>query len=136
MPESYRRAKNKRPTLSDSLNVLGSALETCSSDPLTGFFRDGCCETRVNDIGRHIICAQVTNEFLAFSKEQGNDLITPNPEYDFPGLKHGDFWCLCLERWREALNAGCAPRVRLEATHEIALERIPLEMLKKHALDI
>jgi len=136
MPESYRHSKESRQTRTDSLNVLGTPLQTCSIDPVTGFFRDGCCETRINDTGRHIICAQVTDAFLEFSKAQGNDLITPQPNYNFPGLKSGDFWCLCLERWREALNAGCAPRVKLESTHEIALERIPLDMLKKHALAI
>ena len=136
MPESHRRPKTKRSTRTDSLNVLGTSLQTCSIDPVTGFFRDGCCETRINDKGRHIICAQVTDAFLQFSKAQGNDLITPRLDYNFPGLKSGDFWCLCLERWREALNAGCAPLVNLEATHEIALERIPLEVLKKHTLAI
>lgn len=136
MANSYRPSKAKNTVRTDSLNVLGSTLEPCSLNPLTGFFRDGCCETRVNDKGRHIICAQVTNDFLAFSKSQGNDLMSPRPEYNFPGLKAGDYWCLCLDRWREALNAGCPPLIRLEATHEIALERIPLSMLKKHALDI
>jgi uncharacterized protein (DUF2237 family) len=136
MPESYRRTTTKRAHITDSLNVLGGQLETCSVNPVTGFFRDGCCETRINDSGRHIICAQVTTDFLIFSKKQGNDLISPNPDYNFPGLKAGDFWCICLDRWREALDAGCPPPIRLEATHEIALERIPLEMLKKHALAI
>lgn len=136
MPRSFRQPITKKSAHTDSLNVLGTQLETCSLNPLTGFFRDGCCETRVQDTGRHIICAQVTHAFLNFSKECGNDLTTPRPEYDFDGLKDGDLWCLCLERWREALNAGCAPLIRLEATHEITLERIPLETLKKHALDI
>ncbi len=135
MPNSYRRSIEKNPTRTDSLNVLGTPLESCSLDPVTGFFRDGCCETRINDTGRHIICAQVTDVFLKFSKARGNDLITPQRRYKFTGLKHGDFWCLCLDRWREALNAGCPPPIRLKATHEIALERIPLEVLKKHALD-
>lgn len=130
------RSKKERTIQSDSLNVLGGPLETCSLDPITGYFRDGCCETRVHDKGRHIICGQVTDAFLAFSKTLGNDLITPRLEHDFEGLKAGDFWCLCIDRWREAMNAGCAPRLRLEATHEIALERIPLETLKKHALDL
>lgn len=136
MANSFRRSGATNTVQTDSLNVLGTTLETCSLNPLTGFFRDGCCETRINDTGRHIICAQVTDAFLAFSKRCGNDLITPRPEYNFKGLKAGDFWCLCLDRWREALNAGCPPPIRLAATHEIALERIPLSMLRKHALDI
>lgn len=126
----------QQPIQTDSRNVLGGVLEPCSLNPITGFFRDGCCETRVHDTGRHIICAQVTDAFLQFSKDKGNDLISPRPEFRFPGLKHGDFWCLCLDRWREAMNAGCAPRVSLKGTHEIVLERITLETLKKHALDI
>ena len=130
------RSEQDQPIQTNSRNVLGGILETCSLNPITGFFRDGCCETGVNDVGRHIICAQVTDEFLKFSKAQGNDLTTPQPNYKFPGLKDGDFWCLCIERWRDAMNAGCAPKVHLVATHEIALERIPLETLKKYALDI
>ncbi|MEM9600056.1 MAG: DUF2237 domain-containing protein, partial [Pseudomonadota bacterium] len=105
-----------------SANVHGGALETCSINPVTGFFRDGCCETGPSDRGRHIVCAVMTDEFLAFSRRQGNDLITPRPEFRFPGLKAGDRWCLCLEHWREAYKAGVAPKVVLNATHEIALE--------------
>ena len=124
-----------RQARTDSRNVLGTPLQDCSLDPLTGWTRSGCCETGPRDRGRHIVCARVTEEFLAFSRARGNDLSTPRPEYDFAGLKPGDQWCLCLERWREALEAGLAPPVVLEATHEIALERIPLATFKAHALD-
>lgn len=136
MPNNDARSQGIRPIQTDSLNVLGDTLQPCSFNPITGFFRDGCCETRIHDKGRHIICARVTDEFLKFSKSLGNDLITPRPDYQFAGLKAGDFWCLCLERWQEALKAGCAPPISLAATHEIALERITLETLKKHALDL
>lgn len=121
--------------MSDSLNVLGTTLETCSVDPLTGYFRDGCCETGPTDRGRHIVCAVMTDEFLAFSKAQGNDLTTPLAIYNFPGLKVGDRWCLCLERWREAYKVGKAPKVILEATHQIALERVELSVLESFAVD-
>ena len=117
-----------------SLNVLGTPLASCSTDPMTGWFRDGCCETGAQDRGRHIVCAVMTDEFLAFSRAQGNDLITPRPEYRFPGLKASDRWCLCLERWREAHKAGAAPRVVLEATHQIALERVKLSTLQQFAV--
>ncbi len=117
-----------------SLNVLGTPLASCSTDPMTGWFRDGCCETGAQDRGRHIVCAVMTDEFLAFSRAQGNDLITPMPQYRFPGLKAGDRWCLCLERWREAHRAGAAPRVVLEATHQIALERVTLSTLQQFAV--
>lgn len=119
----------------NSKNVLGTDLKTCSTDPMTGFFRDGCCETGSSDRGRHIICAVMTDAFLAFSKAQGNDLSTPRPEYRFPGLKAGHQWCLCLERWKDAYRAGHAPKVVLEATHEIALERVTLDILQKFAVD-
>ena len=122
-------------TSRNTLNVLGTTLETCSLDPVTGWFRDGCCETGPNDRGRHIVCAVVTDDFLDFSRSCGNDLSTPRPEFRFPGLKHGDRWCLCLDRWREAHAAGVAPRVVLEATHQIALERVPLETLQEFAAD-
>lgn len=118
----------------NSLNVLGEALVPCSFEPLTGWFRDGCCETGPNDRGRHIICTVVTEEFLSFSKARGNDLSTPVPEYGFLGLKPGDSWCLCLDRWREAHRAGKAPQVVLEATHQVALERIELEVLQEFAV--
>ena len=118
-----------------SLNVLGEPLAPCSTEPMTGWFRDGCCETQAQDRGRHIVCAVMTDEFLAFSRTQGNDLMTPRPEYRFPGLRAGDRWCLCLDRWREAHQAGKAPMVVLEATHQIALERIPLSTLQAFAVE-
>jgi len=120
--------------MSKSLNVLGKPLETCSTSPMTGYFRDGCCETGPTDRGRHIVCAVMTEEFLAYSKAQGNDLSTPLAIYNFPGLKAGDQWCLCLERWREAYKAGKAPKVVLESTHQIALERVELSVLEAFAV--
>jgi hypothetical protein len=114
-------------------NVLGGPLGDCSSDPLTGFFRDGCCNTHPADVGRHVVCARVTAEFLEFSAAQGNDLVTPRPQFEFPGLKPGDRWCLCATRWLEAQEAGVAPPVCLEATHAAALEIIPLALLEAHA---
>jgi len=116
-----------------SLNVLGTPLQTCSLDPVTGWFRDGCCETQSADQGRHLVCAIMTDDFLTFSKSRGNDLSTPRPEYNFPGLKAGDRWCLCLERWKEAHMAGKAPQVILDATHQMALERVPVETFQKFA---
>jgi len=115
-------------------NVLGEHLEPCCFAPLTGFFRDGYCRTDANDMGRHVVCAQVTAEFLAFSRDAGNDLTTPRPEYQFPGLKPGDRWCLCALRWKEAYDAGCAPPVILEACHERVLDFIPLTALQSHVL--
>eukprot|EP01013_Petalomonas_cantuscygni_P023197 TRINITY_DN44581_c0_g1_i3.p3 TRINITY_DN44581_c0_g1~~TRINITY_DN44581_c0_g1_i3.p3 ORF type:complete len:109 (-),score=8.14 TRINITY_DN44581_c0_g1_i3:100-426(-) len=103
--------------MSESVNVLGEKLETCGKDPITGFYRDGCCNVGPDDFGLHAVCAVVTDEFLEFSKAQGNDLSTPRPEFGFEGLKAGDSWCLCAGRWQEAFEAGCAPRVRLRATH-------------------
>ena len=120
-------------TKRNSLNVLGTPLQTCSLDPVTGWFRDGCCETQAADQGRHLVCAIMTEAFLAFSKSRGNDLSTPRPEYNFPGLKPGDRWCLCLERWKEAHAAGKAPNVVLDATHQMALERVPLDIFQKFA---
>jgi uncharacterized protein (DUF2237 family) len=117
-------------------NVLGGPLATCSLRPRTGFFRDGCCNTGPDDLGLHVICAQMTDEFLEFSREQGNDLSTPMPELGFPGLVAGDRWCVCASRWREAYEAGCAPPVVLAATHEETLAVVPLTALRKHALDI
>jgi uncharacterized protein len=117
-----------------SLNVLGTELQTCSFDPLTGFFRDGCCRTDENDQGSHVVCARVTAEFLSFSLERGNDLVTPRPEFRFAGLRPGDRWCLCALRWKEALRAGVAPPVHLEATHARALELLALADLQAHAL--
>lgn len=117
-------------------NVLGGPLGTCSDKPLTGFFRDGCCNTSPEDVGSHTVCVVLTAEFLAFSKARGNDLSTPHPEFDFPGLNAGDRWCLCAARWREALDAGYAPRVVLNSTNESALEIIALDDLKRHAIDL
>lgn len=114
-------------------NVLGGALAPCSHDPLTGWYRDGCCRTDENDLGSHTVCAVVTADFLAFSKSVGNDLSTPRPEYRFPGLRPGDRWCLCAMRWEEARRAGCAPRVVLEATNASALRFCQLDDLRAHA---
>jgi uncharacterized protein (DUF2237 family) len=115
-------------------NVLGGPLALCSTRPLTGFTRTGCCETGPDDAGAHVVCAIMTASFLEFSLSRGNDLSTPRPEWGFPGLKPGDRWCLCAMRWAEALAAGTAPRVVLEATHEAALDYIDLEDLKAHAI--
>ena len=115
-------------------NVLGSELATCSTDPMTAFFRDGCCNTNADDQGMHSICVVVTDAFLAFSKERGNDLSTPHPAYGFPGLVAGNRWCLCLSRWVEALQADCAPKVVLEATHASVTEFVDLETLREHAV--
>ncbi|MDA0659766.1 MAG: DUF2237 domain-containing protein [Planctomycetota bacterium] len=115
-------------------NVLGEDLETCSMSPRTGFYRDGCCHTGAEDVGLHLVCVELTDEFLAFSRSRGNDLSTPNPMFDFPGLQGGDRWCLCVQRWQEALEAGMAPQVVLEATHMSALEFVNLEDLKKFAV--
>jgi uncharacterized protein (DUF2237 family) len=115
-------------------NVLGTALQPCGMDPITGFFRDGCCNTHPEDFGSHTVCAQMTEAFLIFSKQRGNDLSTPNPGHRFPGLKPGDRWCLCAARWREAAEAGVAPPVILESTHERALEVIAKADLEYHAL--
>jgi len=116
-------------------NVLGGELEACSTSPLTGFFRDGCCNTGPEDVGSHTVCTRVTAEFLDFSLSQGNDLLTPMPEYGFPGLQPGDQWCLCASRWAQALGAGAAPQVVLAATHERALDEITLDQLRDHATD-
>ena len=117
-------------------NVLGGPLLLCSAAPITGFFRDGCCNTGPNDVGSHTVCVVMTAEFLAFSAKSGNDLSTPMPEYGFPGLKAGDRWCLCAPRWQEAFSAGQAPRVVLQATHEGALDYAKLSDLKRHAVDM
>ncbi len=114
-------------------NILGTPLVPCSYDPLTGFYRDGCCNTDEHDHGSHVVCARVTQEFLVFSLERGNDLMTARPEYRFPGLKAGDRWCLCAMRWKEALDAGVAPPVILECTHQKALQYASLEQYKAHA---
>lgn len=117
----------------DARNVLGTPLLACSFSPLTGFFRDGCCNTGADDVANHTVCARVTAEFLGFSRDAGNDLSTPRPEFRFPGLKPGDRWCVCAARWLEAYEAGCAPPVVLEATHERALEVVTLGALRRHA---
>lgn len=116
-------------------NVLGTDLQSCCTDPMTGFYRDGYCRTGRDDTGRHTVCIEVTEEFLRFSKAAGNDLSTPMPQYTFPGLQEGDKWCLCMLRWKEALENGMAPRVYLEATHESALSVVSLEDLKRHAVE-
>ena len=115
-------------------NVLGGPLEICSRDPLTGWFRNGCCETEGHDRGMHIVCAQVTDAFLAHQLEGGNDLITPRPDFGFVGLKAGDHWCVCLTRWKDALDDGVAPMIKLEATHEEALAVVPLEILQAYGV--
>ena len=127
------RPNDAEPRRKPERNVLGGPLAPCSSDPLTGFFRDGCCRTGVGDIGVHTVCAVMTKDFLAFTVAAGNDLVTPRPEWDFPGLVEGDRWCLCAARWLEAARAERAPPVVLEATHEKSLDVIPFELLKKHA---
>jgi uncharacterized protein (DUF2237 family) len=119
-----------------SVNVLGERLESCSDKPVTGYFRNGCCDTATSDRGSHTVCVVLTAEFLAFSKARGNDLSTPVPEYGFPGLKPGDRWCLCAPRWQEALDANAAPRVALKATHQRALDYCSLDDLKRYAVDL
>ena len=116
-------------------NVLGGELENCSTDPMTGFYRTGCCETGPEDVGVHTVCAIMTADFLAFSKSRGNDLSTPAPQYGFMGLKQGDRWCLCLARWVEAYQAGKAPWVVLKATHESVREVVPMEILNQFAYE-
>ena len=118
-----------------SVNVLGEPLSPCSTQPMTGFFRNGCCDTSDADRGSHTVCVVMTAEFLAYSRAQGNDLSTPRPEFGFAGLKPGDRWCLCAARFLEAYQAGKAPRVRLTATHRRALEVVPLDYLREHALE-
>ena len=122
--------------MDDSRNVFGEPLESCSEKPVTGFFRDGCCNTSDQDTGSHTVCVQVTQEFLEFSRFRGNDLSTPRPEFGFPGLKPGDRWCLCAARWREAQESGMAPRVYLRSTHQRALEVVPLTLMREHAADL
>lgn len=116
-----------------SINVLGTQLDPCSKDPVTGFFRDGCCNTGPMDRGSHTVCAVMTDEFLAYSKYLGNDLSTPRPEFNFPGLKSGDQWCLCAVRFMQAYDEGVAPKVRLSSTHQRALEVVPLDVLERFA---
>ena len=120
----------------DSINVFGQPLELCGADPKTGFFRDGCCNTSTQDRGSLAICVKLTEDFLTFSKARGNDLSTPRPEYDFPGLIPGDRWCLCASRWLEAYNHDAAPKIYLARTHQKALEIVPLELMQSFALDL
>ncbi|CAN5888825.1 DUF2237 domain-containing protein [soil metagenome] len=117
-----------------ALNVLGEPIMPCALEPLTGFYRDGCCNTGPEDVGRHVVCAEMTEEFLDFSAARGNDLSTPMPLYGFEGLRPGDRWCLCASRWQEAYDAGTAPKVILVSTHEAALEVCDIEALRAHAL--
>jgi len=132
MPDAGGGRRGPRP----SRNVLGGTLETCSIKPMTGFFRNGCCDTSAEDFGSHTVCAVMTAEFLEFSKSRGNDLSTPMPELGFAGLKPGDRWCLCAPRWQEAFEARQAPRIVLRATHEGALEFCSLADLKRYAIDL
>ncbi len=120
--------------MAEARNVLGGVLQVCCTSPMTGFYRDGTCSTGGGDFGAHVVCAQLTAEFLAYTKAQGNDLSTPVPAFDFPGLKPGDRWCLCASRWKEALDDGVAPAVVLESTHASALEYVSLDELKQHAI--
>ena len=121
---------------STQTNVLGEELQPCSFDPLTGYYRTGCCESRGDDPGMHVVCVELTDAFLEYSKSVGNDLSTPMPQYGFAGLQHGDQWCLCAMRWQEAFEAGAAPKVRLESTHISALEYSSLADLKAHAVEV
>lgn len=123
-------------TQSEAKNVFGEPLQPCCTNPMTGYYRTGYCETGPGDFGLHTVCAQVTDEFLDYTRKQGNDLSTPVPIYGFPGLKSGDRWCLCASRWKEALEAGVAPPVVLSATHFNTLATIPLELLKEYAIDV
>ncbi|MGJ3248879.1 MAG: DUF2237 family protein [Elainellaceae cyanobacterium] len=122
--------------MAEASNVLGTTLELCCTSPMTGFYRDGVCNTGAGDFGAHVVCAQMTDEFLEFTKSKGNDLSSPMPAFNFPGLKPGDRWCLCAPRWKEALDAGVAPPVILEATHASALEYVSMAELKDYAIDV
>ncbi|MEL6899837.1 MAG: DUF2237 domain-containing protein [Cyanobacteria bacterium J06606_4] len=121
--------------MSNSKNVLGTALESCCTSPVTGFYRDGMCQTGPQDRGVHVVCAELTEAFLSYTKAQGNDLSTPQPLYNFPGLNPGDKWCLCAARWKEAMEDGVAPPVVLASTHEAALKYVSLETLQAHAAE-
>ena len=136
MPLDETGSLSSRADRQPSRNVLGGVLQTCSTEPLTGFFRDGCCNTGSQDLGSHTVCAVVTTEFLRFSQERGNDLSTPRLEYGFPGLKHGDSWCLCAQRWQEAFEAGAAPQVVLHSTEEGALRHCRLADLTRFSVDL
>lgn len=117
-------------------NVFGEPVELCSKETMTGYLRNGSCETLYDDVGSHTVCAKVTNKFLEYSKSKGNDLITPRPEFDFPGLREGDKWCICAMRWLEALNDNVAPPILIKSTNILALEIIDIDLLKKHAIDL
>ncbi len=121
-------------SLEVSRNVLGEPLVACSFEPLTGFYRDGCCKTGPEDVGSHLVCAIMTDDFLLFSQQVGNDLSTPRPQWRFPGLVAGDQWCLCIDRWKESFYAGCAPKIKLESTHINALKVVELDILKLYAV--
>jgi uncharacterized protein len=121
--------------MDESRNVMGTVLQTCCSSPMTGFYRDGLCQTGPQDSGVHVVCARLTEAFLSYTKAQGNDLSTPRPEYNFPGLKPGDKWCLCAARWQEALEDGVAPPVVLAATHQAALQHVSLADLQSNAVE-
>lgn len=122
--------------IDDSLNVFGEILQPCSHDPLTGFFRDGCCNTNAQDVGSHTVCIEVSREFLEYSRFKGNDLSTPLPEFGFPGLKPGDRWCLCASRWLQAYEENMAPKVFLTRTHIKATDIVPIELLRQYAADL
>ncbi len=119
-----------------SRNVLGGVLETCSQSPKTGFYRNGCCDTGADDHGIHTVCVELSADFLRFSAARGNDLSTPQPMHGFPGLKAGDRWCLCAARWKEAHDAGVAPKIYVSSTHEATLELVPLAVLSRYAIDL
>lgn len=123
-----------KETTTKALNVLGEPLDNCSCNPMTGYLRDGFCNTTPDDFGTHVVCAIVSDEFLTYSLSKGNDLITPKPEWNFPGLKAGDKWCLCVSRWKEAVVANVAPKVDLNATNQIALKYVSLDLLQKFAV--
>lgn len=135
-PSSLESSANPGSGAEGGRSVLGRPLEPCAARPKTGFFRDGCCNTSAEDRGAHVVCAQMTAAFLTFSREHGNDLSTPAPQFGFPGLRPGDRWCLCAERWKEALAAGCAPPVFLGSTHERMLDYVSFDELKGYALDL
>ena len=120
----------------ESINVFGEPLEACSQNPVTGFFRNGCCDTCADDLGSHTVCVVMTREFLTYSLEKGNDLTTPRPEFEFPGLRAGDQWCLCASRWLEAHAAGKAPKLRLRSTHQAATEIIDIQTMRQYAVDV
>ncbi|MEE4278413.1 MAG: DUF2237 domain-containing protein [Halieaceae bacterium] len=122
--------------MDESVNVFGETLESCSEDPVTGFFRDGCCNTSEQDRGSHTVCVELTQDFLEFSRSRGNDLMTPVPAFGFPGLRAGQRWCLCASRWLEAEQVGKAPRVYLRRTHRRSLETVPMEVLRRYAIDL